>query len=98
MKKFAFASIVASGLAAVTLGLAGPAIAAPSGAGSAEDTISALEANGYKVIVNKLGGAPLDESTVIAVRPGRDVTQRVTDSGGDSVEKVLYTTVYVDVK
>lgn len=35
---------------------------------------------------------------MVAIRPGRPVTQRVTDSGGDSVEKVRYTTVYVDVK
>jgi hypothetical protein len=28
----------------------------------------------------------------------REVTQRVTDTGGDSIDKVLYTTDYVDVK
>jgi hypothetical protein len=57
-----------------------------------------IGANGYKVIVNKLSDVPLDQATVIAIRPGRPVTQRVTDSGGDSIDKVLYTTVYVDVQ
>jgi hypothetical protein len=28
----------------------------------------------------------------------REVTQRIADTGGDSIDKVLYTTVYVDVK
>jgi hypothetical protein len=98
MKKVTFATIAAAGLAAVTIGLAAPAAAAPSGPGSAQDTINSLQANGYKVILNKLSDTPLDQATVVAVRPGRPVTQRVTDSGGDSIDKVLYTTVYVDVK
>jgi hypothetical protein len=38
MRKFTFAAIAATGLAAATLGLAAPATAAPSGTGSAQDT------------------------------------------------------------
>jgi hypothetical protein len=48
MKKFAFATLAASGLAAATLGLAAPAVAAPSGTGSAQDTVNQLQANGYR--------------------------------------------------
>jgi hypothetical protein len=98
MKRFTFAGIAVTALAVTTLGLAAPAVGAPSGTGSARDTINSLEAQGYRVITNKVGNAPLEQSTVVAVRPGREVTQRVGDPGGDgSVEKTLYTTVYVDV-
>lgn len=96
MKKFTFATLAATGLAAATIGLAGPAMAAPSGGGSAQDTVNSLQANGYRVILNKVGSAPLDQCTVRSVRPGRDITQTRTDSGGDPVNVVLYTTVYVD--
>lgn len=44
MNKFGFAAAVASGLAAAVIGLAAPAQAAPSGPGSAQQTISQLEA------------------------------------------------------
>ena len=97
MNKFTFATVAATALSAV-IGLAAPAAAAPSGTGSAQDIINSLEASGYRVVLNKLGDAPLDQTTVVAVRPGREVTHRVTESGGDSIEQVLYTTVYVDVK
>jgi hypothetical protein len=101
MKTFAFATLAASGLAAATLGLAtlglaAPAVAAPSGTGSAQDTVNKFEASGYKVILNKVGGAPLDQCTVTAVRPGRQITQPVTAGSGDLTNKVLYTTVFVD--
>jgi hypothetical protein len=96
MKKSTFATIAATGLAAATLGLAAPAMAAPSGGGSAQDTVKSLEASGYRVILNKVGGARLDHCTVASVRPGRQITQPRTASGGDLVQQVLYTTVYVD--
>jgi hypothetical protein len=65
---------------------------------SAAPPMGPRQATGYRVIVNRLGAAPLDQSSVVSVRPGRQITQRVTDSGGDSVERVLYTTIYVDVR
>jgi hypothetical protein len=96
MKKFTFAAVAASGLAAATLGLAAPAMAAPSGAGSAQDTINTLQAHGYRVILNKVGSAPLDQCTVASVRPGRQITEPRTLSSGNLEEHVLYTTVYVE--
>jgi hypothetical protein len=57
-----------------------PALAAPSGTESAQETITALQASGYKVIVNKVGAVPLAQCTVTAARPGRQITQLV-DSG-----------------
>jgi hypothetical protein len=101
MKKFGFATVIASGLAAAILGLASPAQAAPSGPGNAEQTISQLQAQGYNVIVNRIGSAPLDQATVVAVRPGQTFSR--TDSGApgagnDVVTTVTGRTVYVDVK
>jgi len=99
MKKLGLATVAASGLAAAILGLAVPAAAAPSGPGSAQDTINSLKADGYNVIVNRVGGTPLDQATVVAVRPGQTYSR--TDSGnpGDSLATtVTDKTVYVDVK
>jgi hypothetical protein len=99
MKKLGLATVAASGLAAAILGLAGPAAAAPSGPGSAQDTINDLKADGYNVIVNRVGGTPLEQATVVAVRPGQTYSR--TDSGnpGDSLATtVTDKTVYVDVK
>jgi hypothetical protein len=98
MKKFGFATILAGGLAAAVIGLASPAEAAPSGPGNAQGTITQLEQQGYNVIVNRLGTTPLDQATVVAVRPGQ--THETTDSrGGGSIKTTVTSeTVYVDVK
>jgi hypothetical protein len=99
MKKLGFATLVASGLTAAVLGLAGPAAAAPTGPGSAEETISELEADGYNVIVNRIGNTPLEKATVVAVRPGQTYTR--TDRSGPGDDLVTHTTgktIYVDVR
>jgi len=101
MNKFGFATVVVSGLAAAVIGLAAPAAAAPTGPGNAQQTISQLEAQGYHVIVNRIGTAPLDQATVVAVRPGQTYSR--TDSGVPGAGNDIYTTVtdktvYVDVK
>ena len=99
MKNLGFATLVASGLVAAVLGLAAPADAAPSGPGNAQDTISKLQSQGYNVIVNHVGNTPLEQASVLSVRPGQ--TYARTDSGnpGDALETtVTGKTVYVDVK
>lgn len=73
------------------------AAAAPSGGNSVQDTASELESTGHKVILNKVGSAPVDQCVVTAVRPGRDVTELRRNQRNQTVERVLYTTVYVDV-
>lgn len=98
MKKFTIAGMFAGGLATVVIGLGAPASAAPSGPDNAQQTINSLMSQGYRVIINKLSDVPLNQAMVVAIRPGRPITQRRTDSGGDSIDKVLYTTVYVDVQ
>jgi hypothetical protein len=98
MKKFGFATILAGGLTAAVVGLAAPAGAAPTGPGNAQDTINQLQADGYNVIVNHVGSTPLEQATVVAVRPGQ--THETSDSrGGGSIKTTVTSqTVYVDVK
>jgi hypothetical protein len=101
MKKFGFTTTVVSGLAAAVIGLAATAAAAPTGPGNAQQTINELQAQGYTVIVNRIGTAPLDQATVVAVRPGQTYSR--TDTGVPGAGNDIYTTVtdktvYVDVK
>ena len=75
--------------------------AAPTGPGNAQQTINELQAQGYTVIVNRIGTAPLDQATVVAVRPGQTYSR--TDTGVPGAGNDIYTTVtdktvYVDVK
>jgi hypothetical protein len=101
MKTFGVATTVATGLAAAIIGLAAPAAAAPTGPGSAQQTISELQGQGYTVIVNRLGTAPLDQATVVAVRPGQTYSRTdtgVPGAGNDIHTTVTDKTVYVDVK
>ena len=63
--------------------------------------MNALQAEGYHVIVNRLGSAPLDQSTVIAVRPGQTYSRTdsgVAGAGNSLVTTVTDKTVYVDVE
>ena len=99
MNKFGFATLVAGGMIAAVLGLAAPAGAAPTGPGNAQDTINQLQADGYNVIVNRVGGTPLDQATVVAVRPGQTYSRTDSGSPGDSFGTTITgKTVYVDVK
>jgi hypothetical protein len=101
MKKTTIATAVVSGLTAAIIGLAAPAAAAPTGAGNAQQTISELQAQGYTVIVNRIGSAPLESATVVAVRPGQTYSRTdtgVPGAGNDIFTTVTNKTVYVDVK
>ena len=99
MKKFGFATVAASALVAAFLGLAAPAQAAPSGSGSAQETISDLQSQGYTVIVNRVGNAPLEQASVVSVRGGQTYSRTDRSGAGDDLTtKVLSKTVYVDVK
>jgi hypothetical protein len=99
MKKFGFATVAASALTAAFLGMAAPASAAPSGPGNAQDTISDLQAQGYTVIVNRIGNAPLESASVVAVRPGQSYSRTDHSGPGDDLSTTLLNkTVYVDVK
>jgi hypothetical protein len=101
MKKFAITAAATAALAAAALGLAGTANAAPSGPSSVDATVSQLKAQGYQVIVNRVGTAPLDQCTVNAVRPGQTYSRTdsgVPGAGNDVITTVTNKTVYVDVR
>lgn len=98
MKKFECAAVVAGALTAAIVGLAAPAAAAPSGVGNAQNTIKELEAQGYHVIISKLGTAPLDRSAVVAIRPGQTYSRTDSGSPGDDlITTVTGKTVYVEI-
>jgi hypothetical protein len=99
MKNILFASLAAGTLASAALGLAGTASAAPSGPSSVDATVSQLRAQGYAVILNRTGTAPVEQCTVTAVRPGQTFSR--TDSGApgandDLVTTVMAKTVFID--
>ena len=99
MKNFTIATAAAAGLTAAFLGLAAPALAAPTG-GNAEDTISALEAQGNRVVVNHQGNTPLSEASVVSVTHGpitREVVPNST-SQGDNARTFVHQTIYVTVR
>jgi hypothetical protein len=79
MKNILVTSLTTGALASAALGLAGNANAAPSGSLSVDTSVSQLRAQGFEVIVNRIGTAPSDQCTVGAVRPGQTFSR--TDSG-----------------
>ncbi len=99
MKTLTITTAAAAALAAGVLGLAAPAVAAPTG-GNAADTISALEAQGNRVIVTRQSSTPLDQASVVSVHRGPDVRQSipVPNSIGNGSRSVSNQTVYVTIK
>ncbi|CAN5603149.1 hypothetical protein BH09ACT8_BH09ACT8_38540 [soil metagenome] len=77
MKKLVFATAVVGSLFGLATGTAAQALAAPTGAGSALDTVHSLENSGFSVAVNKVGGAPLELCTVDSIRPVRTTDIRL---------------------
>ncbi len=76
MKKLILATAVAGSLFGLTAGTAALALAAPSEAEPTMDTGSSLESNGYPVLENKVGAAPLELCTVDSVRPNHTTDLR----------------------
>nr|WP_029113472.1 hypothetical protein [Mycobacterium sp. URHB0044] len=66
-------------IAALGLGTAAAASAAPSGVSTADQTIGKLQSDGYNVIVSRTGTGLMDQCTVTEVRPGQTYSR--TDSG-----------------
>ena len=100
MKNILVTSLTTGALASAAPGLAGNANAAPSGPLSVDTTVSQLRAQGFEVIVNRIGTAPSDQRTVGAVRPGQMFSRTdsgVPRAGDDLVTTVTNKTAYVDV-
>lgn len=67
-KRVAIATLVGGGLVAVAAGLAAPAVAAPNDSDSAQDIVTQLRDEGYKVIIDKMGHGSLEDCTADNVR------------------------------
>ena len=91
MNKLPLTAVIAGALSAAALTLAAAAAAAPSGPSSVDQTVNQLKADGYTVMINKVGGAPVDQCTVAAVRPGPTYSR--TDSGTPGAQDHSHTTV-----
>jgi hypothetical protein len=84
-------------LAVTALGMAGEAAAVPSGFanfGNAQDTVNALQANGYNVQVNGATVFPLSSCKVLGVE---GLNNANIDSAGARIDPTQFDTVYVDV-
>ncbi|OAN27416.1 hypothetical protein [Mycolicibacterium iranicum] len=99
MKKFSITTAAVAGLSAAVLGLAAPALAAPTGS-DAQATISQLEADGNRVIVQKQSDVPLDQASVVSVNRGAPIRGTVRDFFGDRTYQQTITgyVYYVNVK
>jgi hypothetical protein len=91
MKKIPITALTASVLSAAGLTLAATAVAAPTGPSSVDQVVNQLKADGYTVIINKVGAASADQCTVGAVRPGQTYSR--TDSGTPGAQDEIHTTV-----
>lgn len=91
---------VAAGLTAAVLGFAAPALAAPMIGGDAAETISMLEADGNRVIVNRLSSVPLDQAQVVGINRGPEIHMTVMDERYDRTYQRTATghVFYVDVR
>ena len=99
MKNLTITTAAAATFTAAFVGLAAPALAAPTGS-NADATISQLEAQGNRVIVNRLSDAPLSEASVVGVNRGSAIRSTVMDDFNDRTYQQTVTghVVYVDVK
>ena len=97
MKSFILAVACVGAATSATIGLAGMAAAAPSGFsnfGNAQDTVNALQAKGYNVILNGATAFPLSSCKVIGVE---GLNNSNIDSAGSRIDPTKFDTVYVDI-
>lgn len=93
MKKLSIIAV----LAAAILGSPAAAMAAPGGPGgfgNAQDTINALQAQGYNVQLNGAAVYPLSGCKVTGVEGMHDSN---INSAGAIIDPTQFTTVYVDI-
>jgi hypothetical protein len=91
------AAVCVGALAIVTVGLAGSAAAAPSGFsnfGNAQETVNALQAKGFNVVLNGAAIYPLSSCKVIGVE---GLNNDNIDSAGARIDPSKFDTVYVDI-
>jgi hypothetical protein len=93
MKKLSIIGV----LLAASLGSPAAALAAPGGPGgfgNAQDTINALQAQGFNVQLNGAAVYPLSGCKVTGIEGMHDSN---VDSNGSIIDPTKFTTVYVDI-
>jgi hypothetical protein len=93
-RHFTLAVAVIGGFTATTLGFASAAAAAPSGFGNAQDTINALQSQGFNVILNGATVYPLSGCKVTGIE---GLNSSNIDSSGRRIDPEQFDTVYVDI-
>jgi hypothetical protein len=91
---FTVAVAVIGGFTATTLGFASAAAAAPSGLGNAQDTITALQHQGFNVILNGAAVYPLSGCKVTGIE---GLNSSAIDASGRRVDPKPFDTIYVDI-
>ena len=91
---FTVAAVVLGALAVTTVGSAGPAAAAPSGFGNAQDTVNALQSQGFNVVLNGASVFPLSSCKVTGIE---GLNSSNIDSSGRRIDPTKFDTVYVDI-
>jgi hypothetical protein len=76
------------------LGSAAAATAAPSGFGNAQDTINALQGQGFNVVLNGAAVYPLSGCKVTGIE---GLNSSNIDSSGNRIDPTQFDTVYVDI-
>ena len=97
MKTLATTAVCLGALGVAIAGPAGVAAAAPSGFsnfGNAQDTVNALQAKGYNVILNGGTAFPLSSCKVLGVE---GLNNSNIDSQGSRIDPTSFDTVYVDI-
>jgi hypothetical protein len=90
----AVAAVILGTFTATSLELISPAAAAPSGFGNAQDTISALQSQGFNVVLNGAAVYPLSGCKVTGVE---GLNSSNIDSSGRRIDPTQFDTVYVDI-
>ena|SRR5579859_7739330 len=88
------AAVLGAAITGATLGLAGSAAAAPSGFGNAQDTVNALQSQGFNVILNGATAFPLSSCKVTGIE---GLNNSNIDSWGRRIDPKQFDTVYVDI-
>ncbi len=96
MQRMTPAVAVAGGAISAALLMAPPAgaVGGPGGYGNAQDTINALQSQGFNVQLNGAAVYPLSGCKVTGIEGMRNDN---IDSAGNLIDKTKFTTVWVDI-
>ena len=97
LRTFTTSAIFLSAFGIAVASNAGGAVAAPAGFSNfanAQDTVNALQAKGYNVILNGATAFPLSSCKVLGVE---GLNNSNIDSSGSRIDPTQFDTVYVDI-